>query len=164
MKKTRLVSQSDATGASHGSRGSQHFPPGSDPSDNLDYMFNDSAGEGTDVYILDTGIFTSHDDFGGRADLLKSFIRGEDNTTDLDGRTYFRILLYPPQTKFHRVSHPSFPLMPSYANEPHYFQTVPTALVQLVVPISASPSAHSSTASKSSTNKAPALIVLSSPV
>jgi len=94
MKKTRLVSQSDATwGVARLSRGSQHFPPGSDPSDDFDYVFDDSAGEGTDVSILDAGIFASHEDFGGRADLLKSFIRGEDNTTDLDGRTYFRILL-----------------------------------------------------------------------
>jgi len=86
MKQTDLVHQSDATwGVARLSRGSKHFPPGSDPSDNFDFVFDDSAGEGTDVYILDTGIFTSHDDFGGRADLLKSFIKGEDNTTDLDG-------------------------------------------------------------------------------
>lgn len=88
MKKTGLVSQSDAPwGIARLSTGSTHFPPGSNPFADFDFVFDDAAGEGTDVYILDTGIFASHDDFGNRAELLKSFIKGEDNTTDLDGRT-----------------------------------------------------------------------------
>jgi len=90
MKKSALVRQSDAPwGIARLSTGPKHFPPESDPLDEFDFVFDNSAGEGTDVYILDTGIHTTHEDFGGRADLLKSFIEGEDDTTDLDGRTCF---------------------------------------------------------------------------
>lgn len=106
MKKSALVSQSDATwGVARLSRGPKHFPPGSDPSQNFDFVFDDSAGDGTDVYILDTGILTSHDDFGGRAELLRSFVKGEDNTTDLDGRTWFAVLSYPQDGFFRWVPH-----------------------------------------------------------
>ncbi|KAI0779994.1 serine protease [Fomes fomentarius] len=31
------------------------------------YTYDDSAGEGVDIYIVDTGIYTDHSDFGGRA-------------------------------------------------------------------------------------------------
>lgn len=89
MKKTALVRQADAPwGIARLSTGPEHFPPNSDPSDKFPFLFDDSAGEGTDVYILDTGVRTTHEDFGGRADLIKSFIDGEDDTTDLDGRTF----------------------------------------------------------------------------
>lgn len=88
MKKYGLVRQLDAPwGIARLSTGSEQLPPNSDPLDNFSFVFDDSAGEGTDVYVLDTGIHTTHEDFGGRAELLKSFIKGEDNTTDLDGRT-----------------------------------------------------------------------------
>lgn len=33
------------------------------------YAFDDTAGEGVDVYILDSGIRTTHDQFEGRASL-----------------------------------------------------------------------------------------------
>ncbi|KAI1797922.1 serine protease [Ganoderma leucocontextum] len=31
------------------------------------YTYDDSAGEGVDIYVVDTGIFTNHSEFGGRA-------------------------------------------------------------------------------------------------
>lgn len=88
MNKYDLVRQLDAPwGIARLSTGSEQIPPNSNPLDDFPFVFDDSAGEGTDVYILDTGIHTTHEDFGLRADLLKSFIQGEDNSTDLDGRT-----------------------------------------------------------------------------
>ncbi|KAK9708546.1 hypothetical protein K7432_009567 [Basidiobolus ranarum] len=48
------------------------------------YNYPDSAGEGVDVYIIDTGINVNHTDFGGRATLPISFIEGE-ATDDLNG-------------------------------------------------------------------------------
>ncbi len=47
------------------------------------YSYDESAGQGTCVYIIDTGIDDTHPDFGGRAHQIKSFIRGE--TTDGHG-------------------------------------------------------------------------------
>ncbi|KAK9759706.1 hypothetical protein K7432_017017, partial [Basidiobolus ranarum] len=51
---------------------------------NAPYNYPDSAGEGVDVYIIDTGINVKHSDFGGRATLPVSFISGE-ATEDLNG-------------------------------------------------------------------------------
>ena len=42
-----------------------------------DYVYDDSAGEGTFSYIIDTGIRTTHQDFGGRAVFGASFVDGE---------------------------------------------------------------------------------------
>lgn len=42
------------------------------------YTYDDSAGEGTCVYIVDTGIEDSHPDFDGRAEQVASFIPGEE--------------------------------------------------------------------------------------
>lgn len=48
-----------------------------------DYVYNDtSLGSGADVYILDTGIYTSNEIFGGRARMGWSF---EPDSTDHDG-------------------------------------------------------------------------------
>lgn len=42
-------------------------------------MYDESAGEGTCVYVIDTGIQTTHNDFGGRATFLQNFVGdGED--------------------------------------------------------------------------------------
>jgi len=91
MCKFNLVCQVDAPwGVAHLSTGSEPLLPNSDPLDNFDFVFDDSAGKGTDVYVLDTGICTTHDDFGSCAD-LKSFIHGKDNSTDPDGRTSFAL-------------------------------------------------------------------------
>ncbi|GME53922.1 hypothetical protein GTA08_BOTSDO03475 [Neofusicoccum parvum] len=38
-----------------------------------DYVYDESAGQGTCSYVIDTGIFTGHPDFGGRATFLKNF-------------------------------------------------------------------------------------------
>ncbi|CAH0015024.1 unnamed protein product [Clonostachys rhizophaga] len=48
------------------------------------YIFDATAGEGVTVYILDTGVRTSHSEFGGRATWGASFVTGEQDT-DLNG-------------------------------------------------------------------------------
>ncbi|ORX77808.1 serine protease [Basidiobolus meristosporus CBS 931.73] len=50
----------------------------------LVYNYPDQAGDGVDVYIIDTGINVKHSDFQGRATLPISFIDGE-ATDDLNG-------------------------------------------------------------------------------
>jgi len=51
---------------------------------NGDYAYNSNAGEGVDVYVIDTGIFTTHDDFSGRASTVFNSINTE-SPTDLNG-------------------------------------------------------------------------------
>ncbi|PHH81253.1 hypothetical protein CDD82_1192 [Ophiocordyceps australis] len=46
------------------------------------YTFDNSAGEGTCAYVIDTGVDASHPDFEGRAKMLKSFVRGGGETDD----------------------------------------------------------------------------------
>jgi len=49
----------------------------SNPADlNFQYVFDSSGGQGVDVYVLDTGVRTTHQDFGGRAIFLQSFGSG----------------------------------------------------------------------------------------
>jgi len=48
------------------------------------YTYNSSAGAGVSVFVIDTGILTTHTDFGGRATWAYSAISGEQNT-DLNG-------------------------------------------------------------------------------
>jgi len=48
------------------------------------YEYNDKAGEGVDVYVIDTGILITHNDFGGRASSVFNSITTEANT-DLNG-------------------------------------------------------------------------------
>ena len=43
---------------------------------NFQYTFDSTAGQGVDVYVVDTGIRTTHKDFGGRATFGASFGRG----------------------------------------------------------------------------------------
>ncbi|VUC32936.1 unnamed protein product [Clonostachys rosea] len=47
------------------------------------YVFDDSAGAGTCVYILDTGIQITHAEFGGRASMVANFVGG--SNTDGNG-------------------------------------------------------------------------------
>jgi subtilisin family serine protease len=48
-----------------------------------DYVYDSSAGEGTFVYVIDTGINSGHEEFaGGRAVLGQSFVRGSDGEDD----------------------------------------------------------------------------------
>nr|ABK27198.1 subtilisin-like protease [Epichloe festucae var. lolii] len=42
------------------------------------YVYHASAGEGTCSYIIDTGVDDSHPEFEGRAQLVTSFVDGED--------------------------------------------------------------------------------------
>ncbi|KAF2758235.1 oryzin precursor [Pseudovirgaria hyperparasitica] len=48
------------------------------PSSN--YVYDSSAGEGTFAYIIDTGIRTTHHDFGGRASFGANFAGDNDNS------------------------------------------------------------------------------------
>lgn len=43
------------------------------------YVYDTSAGEGTCSYVIDTGIYTSHSDFGNRAEFLANYA-DRDNT------------------------------------------------------------------------------------
>ncbi|KAH0594588.1 hypothetical protein MHUMG1_07422 [Metarhizium humberi] len=47
------------------------------------YVYDETAGEGTCAYVIDTGVDDTHPDFGGRAKQIKSFVPGE--TTDGHG-------------------------------------------------------------------------------
>ncbi|KAL1611936.1 hypothetical protein SLS60_000159 [Paraconiothyrium brasiliense] len=47
-----------------------------------DYIYDSSAGEGSYIYVIDTGIYTEHSEFGGRATLGKSFIADSDGEDD----------------------------------------------------------------------------------
>jgi oryzin len=40
------------------------------------YIYDSSAGDGVTVYVVDTGIYTSHSQFGGRASFGANFISG----------------------------------------------------------------------------------------
>ncbi|KAG0365498.1 hypothetical protein BGX24_004128, partial [Mortierella sp. AD032] len=44
------------------------------------YYYNDLAGAGVTAYVIDTGVFTTHTDFGGRAVWGANFISGSPNT------------------------------------------------------------------------------------
>jgi len=48
------------------------------------YSYNDQGGAGVDAYVIDTGILTTHNDFGGRASLGRNFITSETGQ-DLNG-------------------------------------------------------------------------------
>ncbi|KAI1393237.1 peptidase S8/S53 domain-containing protein [Hypoxylon trugodes] len=48
--------------------------------DSTTYTYDDSAGEGTCAYIIDTGIYVDHEEFEGRATFLQNFAGdGEDS-------------------------------------------------------------------------------------
>ncbi|GEB50116.1 MULTISPECIES: S8 family peptidase [Streptomyces] len=57
------------------------------PELNLDkkYVYPDSAGEGVTAYIIDTGVRTTHKDFGGRASSGFDAVDGDDDATDGNG-------------------------------------------------------------------------------
>ncbi|KAI0129549.1 peptidase S8/S53 domain-containing protein [Xylariales sp. AK1849] len=48
------------------------------------YVYDDSAGEGVCAYVIDTGILTTHTQFGGRATFLKNYA-GDGSNTDGNG-------------------------------------------------------------------------------
>ncbi|KAK5628293.1 hypothetical protein RRF57_004008 [Xylaria bambusicola] len=45
------------------------------------YTYDESAGEGTYTYIIDSGIYTDHPEFEGRASWGASFVSGDENPT-----------------------------------------------------------------------------------
>lgn len=47
------------------------------------YTYDDSAGEGTCAYVIDTGIYVDHPDFEGRAKFLSNQVDSDD--TDGNG-------------------------------------------------------------------------------
>ncbi|OTB12745.1 hypothetical protein K445DRAFT_66022 [Daldinia sp. EC12] len=49
------------------------------------YTYDESAGEGTYAYILDTGIFAEHPEFGGRASFGANFVNDSSNNADENG-------------------------------------------------------------------------------
>ncbi|KAG8813576.1 subtilisin-like serine protease, partial [Serendipita sp. 400] len=65
---TALVVQLNAVwGLSRISSGATPLPPNSDPASfGFQYTFDDSGGSGVDIFVLDTGIRATHQDFGGR--------------------------------------------------------------------------------------------------
>ncbi|KAF9103973.1 hypothetical protein BGX27_010306 [Mortierella sp. AM989] len=46
------------------------------------YIYNDAAGTGVTAYVIDTGVYTAHTDFGGRATFGANFISGSANTDE----------------------------------------------------------------------------------
>ncbi|KAG9203156.1 subtilisin-like serine protease [Epicoccum nigrum] len=60
-----------------------HREPG-----NFTYIFDDSAGEGTCAYVIDTGIFVAHPDFEGRAEHLVNFSTDESDEDDYGHGTH----------------------------------------------------------------------------
>ncbi|KAI7088576.1 hypothetical protein KC356_g3179 [Hortaea werneckii] len=50
-----------------------------------DYVYDDSAGAGTYAYIIDTGIYTQHNDFNGRATFGANFSPEENDNNDNNG-------------------------------------------------------------------------------
>ena len=51
------------------------------------YFSDSTAGAGTDVYVLDTGVRATHTEFGGRATFLQTFGPGVPGV-DVNGREY----------------------------------------------------------------------------
>lgn len=51
------------------------------------YVYDESAGEGTCSYVIDSGVFLEHDEFEGRAKFLADF-GGDDDGGDDDGVDY----------------------------------------------------------------------------
>ncbi|TAQ86894.1 hypothetical protein B7494_g4801 [Chlorociboria aeruginascens] len=46
------------------------------------YIYDTSAGSGVTVYVVDTGIYTAHSQFGGRATFGANYISGSPNTDE----------------------------------------------------------------------------------
>ncbi|KAG0256714.1 hypothetical protein BG011_004350 [Mortierella polycephala] len=46
------------------------------------YYYNDAAGSGVTAYVIDTGVYPGHSDFGGRASQGANFVSGSANTDE----------------------------------------------------------------------------------
>jgi subtilisin family serine protease len=49
------------------------------------FTYPDSAGEGVTIYVVDTGVRFSHNDFAGRAVSGPDFVDGDDDASDCNG-------------------------------------------------------------------------------
>ncbi|CZT17806.1 related to Cuticle-degrading protease [Ramularia collo-cygni] len=76
VDKRALVTQSPSTWGT--ARISSRTPGGSS------YVYDNTAGAGTRIYVIDTGINSAHQDFGGRAIQGANFVTGE-SITDGNG-------------------------------------------------------------------------------
>jgi subtilisin family serine protease len=74
----RAQDTNDEAGAPWGLGRISHIAPGA-----TDYVYDTSGGAGACAYVIDTGVYAEHPDFGGRAQLIQSFIDGA--TTDDNG-------------------------------------------------------------------------------
>lgn len=75
MTATDLITQSNAT---YGLASISHSSPASTTS----YTFDQTGGQGVTVYIVDTGVYPEHSEFGGRASLGANFITGSADTDE----------------------------------------------------------------------------------
>lgn len=57
-----------------------HASPAASLTGDKEYRYDDSAGDGVTAYVIDTGVFTEHDDFEGRAVLGHNAVPGSSNT------------------------------------------------------------------------------------
>ncbi|KFY16913.1 hypothetical protein V492_01021 [Pseudogymnoascus sp. VKM F-4246] len=64
-------------GATWGLGRISHKEAGSDS-----FVYDSSAGQGSTVYVVDTGIYIEHDEFEGRATWGKNFIEGSEDTDE----------------------------------------------------------------------------------
>ncbi|KAG0011866.1 subtilisin-like serine protease, partial [Entomortierella chlamydospora] len=46
------------------------------------YLYNNAAGEGVTAYVVDTGVYVNHSEFGGRATFGANFISGSEDTDE----------------------------------------------------------------------------------
>ncbi|KAF9170883.1 subtilisin-like serine protease [Mortierella sp. AD011] len=46
------------------------------------YLYNDAAGEGVTAYVIDTGVYADHSEFGGRATFGANFISDSEDTDE----------------------------------------------------------------------------------
>ncbi|KAI0714594.1 peptidase 1 [Earliella scabrosa] len=68
MRTLAIETQTDGTWGLQRISQDRALPARSDPiALDFTYQFDDTAGQGVDVYVIDTGIFTDHADFEGRA-------------------------------------------------------------------------------------------------
>ena len=48
------------------------------------YSYDSTAGQGTCIYIIDSGVYTGHNEFAGRATFVQNYVYGETGD-DLSG-------------------------------------------------------------------------------
>ncbi len=63
-----LTSQS---GATYGLGRVSHRSPGA-----TSYVYDSTSGNGVTIYVVDTGVYTAHSQFGGRASMGANFVTG----------------------------------------------------------------------------------------